>query len=164
VGSAPCEDCGGTRLNRHALAVLFGGLSLREVVDSPGAPRLVSCGLDEVATPLADLPPRQRVLLVQTVVRDYLPQPVLERYERAVRTFISTRPALSVLWSQLELCYRDDPLERSMLLSLTMRDVDGALREFALARTHPHPRVLYVDRAELTACRDLIRRANRSVP
>jgi len=35
VGSAPCEACGGTRLNRNALAVLFGGLSLREVLALP---------------------------------------------------------------------------------------------------------------------------------
>ncbi len=35
VGSRPCGACGGTRLNRQALAVLFGGLSLREVLLQP---------------------------------------------------------------------------------------------------------------------------------
>jgi excinuclease ABC subunit A len=43
VASAPCEACAGTRLNRNALAVLFGGISLRDVLALPIrelAPRL----------------------------------------------------------------------------------------------------------------------------
>lgn len=121
---------------------------------SAGA-RVLRCALGEVAAPLSSLPNDRRVLLLQSVVRDYLPPEELARYENAVRALIAERPACAVLWAQFELRNDGEPPERSMGLTVTLRDSREGLREFVLARTHPHPRVLHIDRVAvdtLLAC------------
>lgn len=114
---------------------------------SPDGPRVLRCALGEVAAPLSSLPGDRRALLMQSVVRDYLPPDELARYEGAVRALIVDRPACAVLWARFELCNDGEPPERSIGLSVTLRDAREGLRELLLARLHPHPRVLHVERA-----------------
>lgn len=112
---------------------------------TPDGPRVLRCALTDVAAPLSPLPGNRRLLLMQSVVRDYLPPEELARYQSAVRTLIAERPPCAVLWTQFELRHDGEPPERSMGLSVTLRDPHEGLRELVLARTHPHPRLLHVD-------------------
>jgi len=111
---------------------------------APDAPRLERRPLGEVGATLATLPAKHRALLLQTVVRDYVPPDEWQRQKQAILTSLAERPVLSALWVQLELSGSTPTLERAMALSATFRGRDG-VREIVLARSHPHPRVLYVD-------------------
>ena len=113
----------------------------------PGGPKLTACGLADVWPVLEVLPRDGVVLCVQTIVRDYLAADDRARYETAKRNFLIARPPRSVFIAELELdAAAGAPAERSAAVTLRFRE-DGEPKALVLARTHPHPRTLYVEAA-----------------
>jgi hypothetical protein len=112
------------------------------------APRLVACALPDVPARLDALPREPLILCVQTIVRDYLSAAERDRYEAEMRAFLLRRPALGALWAELEMdTERATSQADSAALRVRFVAEHGALRELILARTHPHPRQLFVDAA-----------------
>lgn len=124
-----------------------------------GGPKLTACGLADV-WPLLEVLPRDGVVLcVQTIVRDYLAADDRTRYELAKRNFLMARPPRSVFIAELELDTEAGAAgaapERSAAVTVRFREHgEREPKALVLARTHPHPRTLYVDTAAVAAlCR-----------
>jgi len=112
------------------------------------APRLVACTLPEVSVQLDALPREPLILCMQSIVRDYLPAAERNRYEAEMHAWLLRRPALAALWAELEMDpERATSQENSATLRVRYVLERGALRELILARTHPHPRRLFIDAA-----------------
>jgi hypothetical protein len=123
-----------------------------------GGPKLLASGLADV-WPVLEVLPRDGVVLgVQTIVRDYLTPADRARYETAKGNFLRARPPRSAFIAELELDEKAggaQPSDRST--ALTVRFRAHGTREptaLALARTHPHPKTLFVDTAAVTAVCD----------
>lgn len=117
------------------------------------APRLEMCGLGDAVGRLQDLPVGPLTLCVQTIVRDYLDAGERAAFEAGMRKFVRERPG-AALWAELELDPGGGSMDRAASLTVRFALAGGNLREYLLARTHPHPRRLFVDRracAELAA-------------
>ena len=118
----------------------------------PGGPQLTACGLADV-WPLLEVLPRDGVVLcVQTIVRDYLAADDRARYELAKRNFMLSRPPRSVFIAELEIDAEAGaagaPAERSAAITVRFREHgEREPKALVLARTHPHPRTLFVDPA-----------------
>jgi hypothetical protein len=118
---------------------------------SPDAPALETCALPDAPARLATLPDDVVVLGVQTVVRDYLGPEERERYDAGLRTFLAARPR-SALVAELEVDQASlDVAARSATLTVRWADADGGVGQLLLARTHPHPKQLFVDRQAVAA-------------
>ena len=132
------------RLARLEQAIAcFGATAAR-----PDAPRLVACNLPEVPVQLDALPRESLILCMQSIVRDYLPAAEYKRYEAEMRALLLRRPALAALWAELEMdSERASSQENSATLRVRYAAEGGALRELILARTHPHPKRLFVEAA-----------------
>lgn len=115
------------------------------------APALEVCGIADVPGRLASLPADAVVLSVQTIVRDYLAPSERERFDAGMREFLLARPACSVLMMELEVDRaRLDVPDESATLTARCAGPGAEIMEFTLARTHPHPRRLAVDRQAVT--------------
>lgn len=110
------------------------------------APVLEACRLADAAARLSSLPDGMFVLCTQTIVRDYLAPAERERYEAGMREFLRRRAPHSALMAELEVDLGDvDVPNRSATLVVRFATRDGSLRELVMARTHPHPRQLFID-------------------
>jgi len=112
------------------------------------APRLVACTLPEVPVRLDALPGESLIVCMQSIVRDYLPAAERNLYEAEMRALLLRRPARATLWAELEMDpERATSQENSATLRVRYAAEPDALRELTLARTHPHPKRLFVDAA-----------------
>lgn len=119
-----------------------------EAATRADAPRLVACSLPEVPVQLDALPRETLILCMQSIVRDYLPAAERDRYEAEMRAWLLRRPARAALWAELEMdSERATSQENSATLRVRYLADGGAFRELILARTHPHPKQLFVDAA-----------------
>ena len=101
---------------------------------------------------LGALPARAAVVCVQTIVRDYLSPADRERYELGMRELLLRRGRRArCTGPELELDPSGELLDRLGRDSRRASSRAGALRELRLARTHPHPRQLFVDEASVVA-------------
>ena len=115
------------------------------------APRLVACALPEVPAQLDALAREPLILCMQSIVRDYLPLAARDRYEAEMRAFLLRRTPFAALWAELEM---DSERATSQADSATLRvryaAKHGTLRDLILARTHPHPKQLFIDAAAVS--------------
>lgn len=123
-----------------------GIVRFRQCSLAGSAPRLEVCQLPDAPRRLAELPADALVLGSQTLVRDYMLPDDRDRYESAMRSYLVARP-LAAIWAELELDSAGGSMERAAALTVHCADRQGDLRSFVLARTHPHPRNLAIDRA-----------------
>ena len=88
---------------------------------------------------------------MQSIVRDYLPAAARDRYEAEMRAFLLRRTPFAALWAELEM---DSERATSQADSATLRvryaAEHGTLRDLILARTHPHPKQLFIDAAAVS--------------
>ena len=133
--------------DRPRLARLEQAIHAFTARDARGdAPILETCALPDAPRRMSALPDSIFVLGVQTIVRDYLTRDDREKYEAAMREFLLNRPPRSALVVELEVDL--DSLKvpaRSARIVFRFASGDGKLNELELARTHPHPRQLFVD-------------------
>lgn len=112
-----------------------------------GAPELEVCSAEGAPRRLGSVGEGDRLLVLQTLVRDYL-SPEQERdYERGMTDLIAARAPGKALWVELEGEFEDTtpPPEESAMIRVHVADRDGTVRTSVLARTHPHPRKLFID-------------------
>jgi hypothetical protein len=125
--------------------------------ESADAPVLEACSLVDAPDRLHVLPTDVFVLCVQTIVRDYLGAPERERYEDRLRRFLLSRPRAALV-AELEVDLSNiGKTEGSATLVLRFATGAGELKEMLVARTHPHPRRLFVDRDAVDAFMAAIR-------
>lgn len=106
-------------------------------------PELVACPAGEVPRHL----PRdgRRVLVYQTVVRDYLGADERAAWEAGMRRWIAESPAGSACWVELE---HAEPADPRWPVRLVAHVSSGS---YELAACEPHPRVLRVDEEAVRA-------------
>ena len=110
------------------------------------APILEACALPDAPRRISMLPADVFVLSVQTIVRDYLTADERERYESGLREFLLKRPPRSALAVELEVDLDNLKVPaRSATVVFRFAAEDGQLTELEMARTHPHPRQLFVN-------------------
>ena len=131
--------------DRQRLERLMQGIQAFEARSArPDAPVLEACPLPSAPARLAVLPAGMFVLCMQTIVRDYLTPDELERYDSGLREFLRRRPLRSVV-AELELePGSTDVSDRKAAIVLRFATPEGEVRELLVARTHPHPRRLFV--------------------
>ena len=121
-------------------------------------PRVDRCALQDAVPRLRALPDRTCVLAVQTIVRAYLSRADREVYARSMHAWIEQRPQASVVWVELEVDESEVEPDRSAVLTAKLSLRKGDRTEVRLARTHPHPRRLWLDRDGIEAFESAIKR------
>jgi len=129
---------------------LESAFSALDAATEDRAVTLVACDLGDAPGRLAAIDAPSRVLAMQTIVRDYVPRPVRERYEVDMRAWLASRAPGRAVWVEFEPGGGDDQ-DRLVVLAAHVRGREGAVSTFELARTHPHPRRLFVDEAAVAA-------------
>jgi hypothetical protein len=145
--------------DRARLARLDQALAaFKATAAAPGGPVLESCSLVDAPSRLSSLPDDLFVLCVQTIVRDYLPPSDRTRYEGGMRDWLLRRSPRSALVAELEVdqAALATPA-RSATLVLRMASSPGIVDEWVVARTHPHPRQLFMDREAVSRCAAALR-------
>jgi hypothetical protein len=132
------------------VARLEAAFAALEAAEADRAVTLVAADLGDAPARLSALDPSLRVLATQMIVRDYVPAPARDRYRAGMRAWLAARPPATAVWVELEPGGSADP-DRLVALTAHLRVRSGALRTFELARTHPHPRRLFVDQTAVTA-------------
>jgi hypothetical protein len=116
------------------------------------APVLEACALANADARLSSLPDGIFVLCTQTIVRDYLAPTERERYEAGMREFLLRRAPHSVLMAELEVDLGNVEVpNRSATIVFRFATPEGRLSELLMARTHPHPRQLFINADALTS-------------
>src|SRR5262245_16700226 len=119
------------------------------------APTLEACSLPEAPRRLSSLPEHLFVLCVQTIVRDFMSAEQRAMYEAGMREFLLKRPVCSALVAELEVDASSlNVPSRSATLAFRFACGGGRVNEMVMARTHPHPRQLFIDAAALKAFAD----------
>jgi Uncharacterized protein conserved in bacteria len=126
------------------------------------APTLESCSLPRAPGRLSSLPDNLFVLCIQTIVRDYLTAAERETYEAGMQAFLLKRPPHSALVVELEvdLGSLDVPAQSAMLV-FRFASAEGKLHTTLMARTHPHPRQLFINPGAVEAFTDAFTPAGR---
>ena len=86
-----------------------------------------------------------RLLAYQTIMRDYLPPAVRDEMAEGMRRWLLAHPPGRALWVELEQDDAEQAPDRAIALTSHVVDATGELSSLALARCHPHPRILHVD-------------------
>lgn len=129
--------------------------ALTERADRGEAPTLEACSLPSAPSRIASLPESVFVLCVQTIVRDYLAPAEREQYEAGMREFLLKRPPRSALIVELEVDLDSlDVPGRSAMVVFRFASAEGRLIDLLMARTHPHPRQLFIDADAVSAFAD----------
>jgi len=122
--------------------------AFRELARSASPPRLYTASAVDMPQRLGELAralaPDTFVLAYQTVMRDYLRQEDLERYNAGMRDWLAERPR--ALWVELE--GRPDVSDLNQAFTLTVHTREES---YELAHTGPHPRVLRLNAQRLAA-------------
>ena len=109
-------------------------------------PLVKGASVDDVA---AGLPRRDegepRAFAYQSIMHDYLPDDVRERYEAALGDWLAESDPGSAIWIEFEIAEGAEDAESAVAITAHLRDGDR-IESLALARCGPHPRVLRVDR------------------
>jgi len=124
--------------------------AFRRAVRGPRPPRLEACHIEHVPDRAATVGEGGRLIVLQTIMRDYLSPEQRATYEQGLRDLILSRPAGAVLWVELEVEGDLAVPDRSAVLRVKLAD-GGRVVAFVLARTHPHPRKLFVESDQVEA-------------
>jgi hypothetical protein len=133
-----------------------GVAAFRELAAEAGRPLVEQASADDVARNLE--PARAggpRAIVYQSIMHDYLPADVRERYETALRDWLGASDPASALWIEFELAEGGTDGETAIAITVHVAD-GGELESVQLARCGPHPRVLTVDDAAVEQYRWLI--------
>jgi hypothetical protein len=84
-----------------------------------------------------------RAIVYATIVRDYLPDAVRERYRAGVRDWLGAAAPGAALWSELEITTEERPAGPPVDLVVHVRAERG-IESLLLGRTEPHPRSVEV--------------------
>jgi len=133
-----------------------GVAAYRELAAEAGRSLVEPASVDEAASSLeprrADAP---RAIAIQSIMHDYLPAEVRERYESNLRNWLAASDAGSALWIEFEIAEGGTDGETAVAIVVHQRAGDE-LATTLLARCGPHPRVLTVDAAAVARFRELI--------
>jgi hypothetical protein len=108
------------------------------------APELEACPIHDVPQRVSEIGLGQRLLVVQTIMRDYVPADAWQAYALGLRALLTERPAGSMVWMELEVDGQDQQLGSAAVVRAHVADREANLQTLVLARTHPHPRRLFV--------------------
>jgi hypothetical protein len=123
-----------------------------------GGPELETCRIEAAPTRLINVGIGRRMLIVQTIIRDYVPLQAWTEYERGLAALLEQRPSGSVLWVELELeIDKGQPPEQSARLSVHVAGRDRRVQTLILARTHPHPKQLFIEPTAVQALLGILR-------
>ena len=122
-----------------------GLAAFRELAAEAGRPLVERASVEDAA---AALEPRRagdpRGIAYQSVMHDYLPADVRERYEEGLRAWLRGSDPGAALWIEFEITEGGTDGETAFAISVHQRAGAG-LETTVLARCGPHPRVLTVD-------------------
>jgi hypothetical protein len=119
----------------------------RRLANSPERLRVERASVGDV--PLLLGAPQSHAIAYQTVVRDYLAADELARYQSGMLDWLRANPA-STFWVELELAQDDSPPETSAAITVQVAAAPESEPEsFELARCHPHPSVIQVQKDEV---------------
>lgn len=110
-------------------------------------PELERCPIEDVPARAASVGKKGRLLVLQTVMRDYLSPGQQQRYEAGLGEILESRPPGNALWVELEVNHEETARERAAQLRAHVAGPDGRVQVIVLAATHPHPKKLVVERA-----------------
>ena len=124
-----------------------GLAAFRDLSAEAGRPLVERASVDDAAR---GLEPRRsgepRAIAYQSIMHDYLPADVRERYEAALRDWLLASDPGSAFWVEFEIAEGGTDGETAVAISVHLRAGD-AIETTLLARCGPHPRVLTVDDA-----------------
>jgi hypothetical protein len=133
-----------------------GVAAYRALAAEAGRPLVERASVDDAAGGLearrADSP---RAIAIQSIMHDYLPDDVRERYESNLRDWLAASDPGSALWIEFEIAEGGTSGETAVAIVVHQR-ADDELATTTLARCGPHPRVLTVDAAAVARFRELI--------
>jgi hypothetical protein len=125
--------------------------------DQGTPPVLQPCPIEEVPDRVTVVGRDARLFVLQTIVWDYLSPEQQAAYERGLLDVIADRPPGRMLWIELEVDHSVGPGPPVAVLRVHAADRGGRIRTLVLARTHPHPRTLFVEPGQPDALLDLLR-------
>jgi hypothetical protein len=85
-----------------------------------------------------------RAIVYGTIMRDYLPEDVRERYRAGMRDWLAASAPGAAIWSELELTNEERSEGPPVDLTVHVRSADRGLDDLVLARCEPHPRTIEV--------------------
>jgi hypothetical protein len=121
-----------------------GIAAFRAAAEDPGAPRVGVLDAAEVPGRLPVVGPDDpRAIVYATIMRDYLPDDVRERYRAGMRDWLAESAPGRAIWSELEITTEErsegPPVDLTVHVG-SERGADGLV----LARCEPHPRSIEV--------------------
>jgi hypothetical protein len=124
-----------------------GLAAYRELAAEAGGSLVERASVDDAAAALA---PRRageaRGIAYQSIMHDYLPVDVRERYEASLREWVAASDHGAALWIEFEIAEGGSDGETAVAITVHAREGDGVATE-VLGRCGPHPRVVTVDEA-----------------
>jgi len=117
----------------------------RRAAEGPSGPVLERCPVEDVPGRVERVGEGERLLVLQTLMRDYLSPAQRQEYERGLTEMIASRPPGATLWAELEAAEDLSDPDRSSVLRVHSRERGGGVATLVLAHTHPHPRRLFVN-------------------
>jgi hypothetical protein len=133
-----------------------GVAAYRELAGETGRSLVEVASVDEAA---AALEPRKndgpRAIAYQSVMHDYLPDDVRERYEESLRSWLRASDPAAALWVEFELAEGGTDGETSFAIAVHARGA-GDVETLVLGRCGPHPRVVTVGVESVARFRDLL--------
>ena len=128
----------------------------RQLAEESGRSLVEAASVDEAA---AALEPRRagapRAIAYQSIMHDYLPEDVRERYEESLHSWLRASDPGAALWIEFEIAEGGTDGESAVAISLHARGA-GDVETNVLARCGPHPRVVAVDADAVARFRDLL--------
>ena len=136
-----------------------GIAAFREAAGFPDAPRVETLDAAEVPGRLP-VPGRDdpRAIVYGTIMRDYLPEEVRERYRAGMREWLAAGDPGAAIWSELELTTSGRSEGPPVDLTVHVR-TDGGIDDLVLAHCEPHPRSLEVSDEAVERLREAVRKA-----
>lgn len=125
---------------------LEAGISaFRAAGEEPGAPRVEMLDAAEVPARLpVPGPGDPRAIAYGTIMRDYLPDDVRERYRSGMFDWLGASSPGTAIWSELEITTEERSEGPPIDLTVHVRS-GGATETLLLGRSEPHPRSIEVN-------------------
>jgi len=115
--------------------------------------------VESVDDAAAALPPHSaagpRGLAYHSIMHDYLPDEVRDRFHAAKRAWLAASDAGAAIWVEFELTGGGDRPENAVAITVNLATGDG-FDAFVIARCGPHPRVLEVDDEAVEGLREAL--------
>jgi hypothetical protein len=134
-----------------------GIAAFRDAAGAPDAPRVEVLDAAEVPGRLPVLGPGDsRAIVYGTIMRDYLPDEVRERYRAGMRDWLEASTPGAAIWSELEITTEERSEGPPVDLTVHVRSSRGT-DSLVLARCEPHPRSVEVNDEAVERLRSALR-------